>query len=330
MRYVLLVLLILGTQSLWADEKQTTPDFSSYEDSEQFNTYLNFQTNISLNSKSSNIVKISTFPEGYDFALQYCVSKKGQATDSILGHNRAPMETNCRQLSESDLKNLQTAIQDLPTDNTLPPINRLIIVSYYDKTNWITGSYDSENLPNAMHQIYNIVGEIQIPGSKSIKNDRELVLTPSPYSAGSPYGFCVTIRHLKSHKDTATASNSICPFNYPTLCEPYMIAKWNSAGTYVAFNLRDTRHFSDVFVYQIKSSSITSIDIPDYWSTAWKILGKHAGFYGGSETPIRWTNNHTLIMRSKGKLRDLSDFDFLVTIELAGEKASIRSVTLNK
>ena len=45
------------------------------------------------------------------------------------------------QLSETDLTSLRSAIHDLPAESVSPPIERLIIVSFREGTNWVTRSY---------------------------------------------------------------------------------------------------------------------------------------------------------------------------------------------
>jgi hypothetical protein len=60
------------------------------------------------------------------------------------------------QLSETDLKTLRAAMRDLPPESVSPPIERLVIVSFRDGTNWVTRSYDTGNLPKSMCPIYDI------------------------------------------------------------------------------------------------------------------------------------------------------------------------------
>jgi hypothetical protein len=171
--------------------------------------------------------------------------------------------------------------------------------------------------------------EFKIPGSVSTKLDRELVLIPRQDDPSEPPAISVTVRHAKSHE--IIASDTFFPFGVLTEVDPRMRAVWSPTGEYVALNLRDERHTTDTFIYRITKSGLSCIEIPFYWSAAQKILGADADFRGGTETPLRWRDAHTLIVRSQGTLRNNeSGFDLLLTVALPGSKPSIQSVTLNK
>ena len=64
-----------------------------------------------------------------------------------------------KQLSDTNLTSLRAAIRELPAESVLPPIERLVIVSFRDGTNWVTRSYDDDALPKPMRRIYDIIGE---------------------------------------------------------------------------------------------------------------------------------------------------------------------------
>jgi hypothetical protein len=74
-----------------------------------------------------------------------------------------------RQITASDLDKLRLAIRELPMTNSTPPLNRLVIVSFRQGTNWLTRTYDRQALPHAMHRIYEIIGER--PETKNIGKD---------------------------------------------------------------------------------------------------------------------------------------------------------------
>ena len=171
--------------------------------------------------------------------------------------------------------------------------------------------------------------ELRIPGAVSTKLDRELVLIPKEDEPGEPNALSVIVRHAKSHK--IIASDTFFPFGILTEVDPRMRVAWSPTGEYVALNLRDTRHTTTTFIYRITKSGLSRIEIPFYWSAAQKILGADADFRSGIETPLRWKDAHTLVVRSQGTLRNSqSEFDLLVTIAFTGSKPSIQSVTPNK
>jgi len=110
-------------------------------------------------TKQRNLVAISAFPSGDRFALQYVVTERGQERDQRNVYGWAIQSSHGRQLLEAELNELQSAIKQLPDDNKLPPLERLVIVSFRENTTWVTHSYDRGELPSAMHQIYNVIGE---------------------------------------------------------------------------------------------------------------------------------------------------------------------------
>jgi hypothetical protein len=63
------------------------------------------------------------------------------------------------QLSARGLNSLRSAISERPSHSQLPPIGRLVVINFSDGTNWITRSYDSQSLPNAVRKIYDVIGE---------------------------------------------------------------------------------------------------------------------------------------------------------------------------
>ena len=177
-------------------------------------------------------------------------------------------------------------------------------------------------------RLHAAVPEIQIPGGISSSLNREIILTPKEGEPGDPNALSVVVRYQKSHK--TIASDIIVPFGQITEAEPYMKASWSPTGEYIAFNLRDCRHDTETFVYRVTKSAITRIEIPYYWDQARKVLKPDADCFGGTDTPIRWLDEKTLLMRSQGGLRDESKYDLLVTIEFTDSKPLIHSVKLNK
>jgi hypothetical protein len=81
MRCVVVIVLILGLESAQAADKAATPDFSAYPQTEAFKTYLYVQTNETWNLSRSNLLSVSTFPDGGRTATRCSVTESGQQGD---------------------------------------------------------------------------------------------------------------------------------------------------------------------------------------------------------------------------------------------------------
>ena len=110
-------------------------------------------------ASAHDLLAISAFPHGGVYAIEYSVTEGGQEYDCRDVYNWAIQADQWKQLSETNLTALRSAIRELPAASVSPPIERLVIVSFRDSTNWVTRSYDSSTLPKPMRQIYDIVGE---------------------------------------------------------------------------------------------------------------------------------------------------------------------------
>jgi hypothetical protein len=149
---------VLGIQFASADDKLTAPDFSKYPQTESFKTYLAGHTNATWQLQHTNLLFISAFPNGGRFANEWLVTDSGQERNERNVYNWAVQATHREQLSEGDLKIVRSAIKELPIKSVTPPIERLIIISYRDGTNWVTRSYDSSTLPKPMSDIFSVIG----------------------------------------------------------------------------------------------------------------------------------------------------------------------------
>ena len=159
MRHLYIFYLIIALAPARADDKRVGRDFSSYPQTEGFRHHVSMNTNQAVHVQQNNILAICAFPKGNSFALEYFVTESGQASDWRNVWDWAIQDSHKKQLPESDLKSLRLAIRELPPESALPAIERLVIVSFRDGTNWVPRSYDSGSLPKPMHQIYDIVGE---------------------------------------------------------------------------------------------------------------------------------------------------------------------------
>ena len=156
MRSTLIILFTLALASTRASDKATTPDFSRYTQISLFRHTVSEQTNATWHLQCTNILAMSEFPMGGGFAFQSYVTDSGKKHGHI-DVGLSMYRERGGQLSETDLKTLRAAMRDLPPESVSPPIERLVIVSFRDGTNWVTRSYDTGNLPKSMCPIYDIM-----------------------------------------------------------------------------------------------------------------------------------------------------------------------------
>ncbi len=160
MRHIFVILSILALESVRGGDNGVVPDFSSYPQTPAFKDYLLTNTNAALHLGQKNLLVISEFPTaGRGAALEYFVSESGKARSQWDCFDWAIQGTQRKQLSETNLASLRAAIRALPAQSVAPPLERLIIVSFREGSNWITRSFDTATLPEPMRQIYRIIGE---------------------------------------------------------------------------------------------------------------------------------------------------------------------------
>jgi len=158
--YPIVVLLTLVVPLARAAEKATAPDFSRYTHTDSFTGFVWMQTNATWHLQHSrNLLAVSAFHKDDGTALRYFVNETGQEWDTRCVYGVANQVARKKKLSEANLKSLRWAISELPAENSFPPVERLVVVSFREGTNWVTRSYDSGTLPKAMRQIYDIIGE---------------------------------------------------------------------------------------------------------------------------------------------------------------------------
>jgi hypothetical protein len=158
-RLILVILFCFPLTRARAGDTPTSPDFSSYPQDYEFRLFLSAQTNGAWHLGRGNLLAIAEFPTGVDSARESYVTESGKEYHRIVDFGFAVKASGSKQLSEADLRTLRSAIRDLPATNASPPIARLIIVSFHQGTNWITRTYDSGRLPQAMRQIQGAIGE---------------------------------------------------------------------------------------------------------------------------------------------------------------------------
>lgn len=52
-----------------------------------------------------------------------------------------------------------TLLESLPTSRNPPPIDRTVHLSFQDRAEWRTETYNADNLPAAMEAVMEIIGE---------------------------------------------------------------------------------------------------------------------------------------------------------------------------
>jgi len=157
MRYIFIILFVFVFESVRADDKVAAPDFSKYPQSVAFQYCLGVHTNAAWNLQRTNLLMITESPEGGRCAVQYFVTESGHERAHANVYDMSNQTSSGRQIPEANLTALRSAIGQLPAESMTPPVERLVIVSFHAGTNWITRSYDTEALPEAMRQIYDIV-----------------------------------------------------------------------------------------------------------------------------------------------------------------------------
>lgn len=157
-RYMLLIsTLAFGLAG--AQNEFPLPDFSGYSKTQSFKYFLRWQTDGTEHLQQGNLLTVSAFPRGEGVALQYSVTETGQQSDHRHVYDWAVHASHRKQLSQTELASLRSAIRELPSESNLPPLERLVIVSFRNGREWVTRSYDSRALPTAMRRIYEIIGE---------------------------------------------------------------------------------------------------------------------------------------------------------------------------
>ena len=171
MHCIVVILCVFAFQSDRVGGKPTVPDLSGYPQTYSFRHYVSVHTNAVLKDpylagswdlQHTNLLVISAFPDGDRYAVEYFVTESGLESDRRRAEgvlDGAIQSPHWKQLSETNLTNLRLAIRQVPENSVPPPIERLVIVSFREGTNWITRSYDSAALPKPMRQIYDIIGE---------------------------------------------------------------------------------------------------------------------------------------------------------------------------
>jgi len=159
MHYTIAILLLFAIESVHAADKVSAPDFSKYPQTGSFVACTRGHTNAAWHlHQRTNLLAITAYPAGGRCAHQYFVTESGRESDHPNVYSFI-QGSHSKQLSDTNLTSLRAAIRELPAESVLPPIERLVIVSFREGTNWVTRSYDDDALPKPMRQIFDIIGE---------------------------------------------------------------------------------------------------------------------------------------------------------------------------
>lgn len=159
MRLLFILVLASGLESALAGEHATAPYALGGPQPEAFGLYVDMQANPNLHT--NHILVISEFRHATSAELYELTKQRQQQQIAVcitpdgywVGCGCGPSP---RNLTEPQIRAIESATLRLPPTNALPPINERVLVSFRQGTNWLTHSYDKRSLPQAMHQIYEI------------------------------------------------------------------------------------------------------------------------------------------------------------------------------
>lgn len=106
-----------------------------------------------------HLLVISWFRDRGRTALRYTVTEKGESWDVRSIYNHAEQASHERQLRPEELTRLKKILTLLPKETSDPPIERTVHVSYLENKIWQTVTYDADELPAAMEQVFDTLGE---------------------------------------------------------------------------------------------------------------------------------------------------------------------------
>ena len=155
-----ILLLALVVQTGCDEDKSSMPNFSHYQQTRSLQEIIQWQTNAVWQiGQMTNILAISDFDYGNDRVVsQYFISEsgKGWSWRNVTAWAMQPGKKIKQSLSETELKSLGLAIKEFPSQNSAPPLERLVIVSFKSGTNWVTHTCDRRSMPKAMLNICEI------------------------------------------------------------------------------------------------------------------------------------------------------------------------------
>ena len=186
-----ILLLALTIRLVCADDNIAMPDFSSYPKSKAFRLFNSTQPDTNFNTNQPFVLSVKVFPsestnsvQGVDvYRISSCEYRVSTHSLEILGFNswsRGYRDTtngetsgyfnghpDGRSISETEFREINSAIEEFPNENVSPPLERLAIVGFKKGTNWVTHTYDRQAFPPAMQKVCKLIGpQIEVKESK--------------------------------------------------------------------------------------------------------------------------------------------------------------------
>jgi hypothetical protein len=140
-----------------APAKPITSVLASYPQTDAFKHITAAQ--LYADDRQDELLAITEFYRNDRAVLLYIVTNNGQEDDVRHVYDWADQVEHSKRMSAPDLRRLSAALARLPVALVSPPIDRLVIISFHVGSRWVTRTYDSAALPEAMREIYLLVGE---------------------------------------------------------------------------------------------------------------------------------------------------------------------------
>lgn len=102
------------------------------------------------------LLALTTFHE--NCVLEYFTGPQGE-NYSHRNTGMAMQNTQGKELKPQDITRLRGLFKELPATNAQPVLNRLVLLSYRDGTNWITRAFDNGDRPKPLQEIFQVIGE---------------------------------------------------------------------------------------------------------------------------------------------------------------------------
>lgn len=152
------LLLACGALLHLAADPPKFPDLSSYPQNDTlFTRWVLPHTNpAAVRHRWTNLMIISVFRP--DMTLEYFTGEKGE-NYSHRNTGIALQNTKGQELTAPQLTRLREALRELPKTNSTPPLERLVLLSHREGTNWVTRSFDNGGRPKALQTLFQIIGE---------------------------------------------------------------------------------------------------------------------------------------------------------------------------
>ncbi|MCD6050603.1 MAG: hypothetical protein K0Q55_2006 [Verrucomicrobia bacterium] len=132
------------------------PDFSRYLDSAAFRAYLHAQTNAVAHRQQGTQLLITTFPTKNAGVYQLTFTGGNLMRLQHLEYSPSAQGLLVTPMLESPVPDISKSYAEIPSDNATPPLSRLVLISLYHGTNWVTFSYDRGSLPRYIEGFYDV------------------------------------------------------------------------------------------------------------------------------------------------------------------------------